>query len=177
MVSSPECDNCGASLKLDATLCAYCGSTLLSAGHTASNSAGNGGRSFGFSGPIYYFVILSVLAGIYGMGWVFEDPRYWLDTRAYIIWCGVVPFWMLSGALFRNSITTPILLGVGISLGLVICHLIIMTLLRGSINDDMVGMAAMVGGSALAGWLAGRFIHHRISVARHQSRMRKTGGQ
>lgn len=124
------------------------------------------GAGFGFSGHGYLLGVLVVTAALYALGWLFEDTRYWLNTRAFMIWSGLIPLWMCLGALMLRRSRAPLLTGIAISLLLALTHGAGMALIRGSLNDDMAGIAALVGGAALAGWILGRLVRYGLKADR-----------
>ncbi len=175
MATALECDNCGASLRRDAVHCVYCGSSVVPRAASQIGRPANDKDQFGFSGWLYHLSTLGAIAALYALGWLLEDTRYWLNTRAFIVWTGAIPAVMFLFALLRRSEVVPILLGLGISLALTVSHCVVMVLIRGNLNDDMLGIAAIIGGSAMLGWIAGGLVRHRICKGLSRRTAHQTG--
>lgn len=103
---------------------------------------------------------------LYLIGWLLEDRQYLLDANAVIVWAGILPLWLLlAAAIWRTSrVVWPA--GVAIATLIFLLHLGLTVVIKGRFNDDYAGIAAMFAGVALAGWLAGRWLHLGIRLVR-----------
>jgi len=156
-----NCPNCGASQPPVDGCCGYCGGVLSTTGEgqpaalVSTVSGGGGARG--------WTLCLLGMGVLYGLGWVFEDTRYWLDTRAVILWGGVLPLWLvLWGGLLGRRPLAGFLTGLGLALGVLLVHTLAMTLVDGHFNDDHLGISALYGGACLLGWLLGWGIRQGI---------------
>ena len=170
-LESYECPQCGAAVKENATQCEYCG-TWLRQVDTAKSQKSKGGESFylplklpagvgefGTTNRVLKTGSLVLALGLYVVGWFLEDTQYWLDERAMLIWVGILPLWLFGVALMWRS--NRMVLGVGLllALGEFIAHVAVIFTIRGSLWDDHIGIASLVAGTSLAGWLLGRVLH------------------
>lgn len=172
-----KCSNCGGLVSPHKEKCGYCGAWLRQEGHheqmsltpRAINVMTNlpkGVGEFGFSSKRTLAVCFLYVLGLYGLGWKYEDTRYWLDSRAMTIWVGLLPLclFLLSVSLRGNRFT--IIPGIALSVTITFFHLSVVFLVRGSINDDMLGISLIVGGGVIMAWLAGRLVHRIVRYRR-----------
>ncbi len=177
-----DCPACGAPVAEPVGRCVYCGSSLrdlaLAAGSRAAASEADGSwglaslapgeGEFGWGGRGALAAILGVATLVYAAGWPLEDFRYWLDPRAIAVWGAALPLTLLAGALFLRGPGRwlPVALFC-LTLGAV--HVAVMTLARGRMNDDYLGIAALYAGGALAAWTLGRVLHYALRLRRARS--------
>ena len=172
-MKSLECNKCGASLEENATRCEFCGTWYEGNQQVVSTqnlsdrivsffSLPQGVGEFGISHERFFLISSLIIFGIYMLGWSFEDPEYWLDEKAILIWMGLMPLVLLAAALIWSTKQRAVLLGLVNSALLFIVHLIIIWSIQGSLWDDHVGIAAMVASGAFAGWTIGRLAHKII---------------
>jgi hypothetical protein len=103
---------------------------------------------------------------LYLAGWLLEDMQYLLATNAVIVWAGILPFWLLMGAAIWRTSRTVWPIGLVIAALIFLFHLGLTVIIKGRFNDDYAGIGAMFAGFALAGWLAGRWLHLGIRIIR-----------
>ena len=103
---------------------------------------------------------------LYLIGWLLEDRQYLLAANAVIVWAGILPLWLfMSAAIWRTArVVWPA--GVAIAALIFLLQLGLTIIIKGRFNDDYAGIAAMFAGFALAGWLAGRWLHLGIRLIR-----------
>jgi hypothetical protein len=117
---------------------------------------------FGLSGHLPLFLGLTLAAVIYALGWILEDREYWLAPGAVALWAAALPIWLGLVSLTWKTSRTVWPVGLAIALTTLGIHLGTMWLIRGRINDDMFGIAAIYAALALAGWLLGRLLHFAL---------------
>ena len=167
---SRECEKCGAPLEIDASQCTYCGAWYEDnkreiSPHYRQNiivsilNLPQGIGEFGISSNRFFVSGLTITLVLYVLGWFFEDPQYWLNEKAILIWVGIIPMWLFSVALLWHAYRKVVLYALVISLVVFLVHMIVIWIIRGSLWDDHVGIAALVAGSWLAGWILGRLVH------------------
>jgi hypothetical protein len=122
----------------------------------------NGAGEFGLSGQLPLALALVGGLGIYLTGWLFEDLTYWLEDEAVFLWVVILPLWLLLTAVFWQTDRRGWTVGLVLALPIFVAHVFVIWLIRGRLNDDHVGIAAMVAGAALLGWIFGRVLHHAI---------------
>ena len=128
-----------------------------------------GAGEFGISSQRLLTVGIIVAFGLYVTGWLFEDTQYWLDEVAMTVWVGVLPLWLFGVALVWRSSRMVLADGLLIALVEFIVHAIVIWAIRGRLWDDHIGIAGMIAGASLAGWLLGRLLHGIIRWRRIQS--------
>jgi len=188
-LQSIECPECGAPLPNDVKRCAYCNSWLREAPKDPAPTSDTrdpapasdsrvpdpspkrprlalGEREFGLSGWWPAGVAAAGAAVLYGIGWLLEDPTYWLDQRAIAVWAVLLPLWQCAIALVWRAPRRGWLPGLLIAATIFTLHLAIPWWLGGRINDDLIGIGGAFAGGALAGWLAGRLLHYWIRLGR-----------
>jgi hypothetical protein len=183
MVFEPhECPQCGAAVKENATQCEYCGTWLRQVDSAKPRMRKNGSRpylplklpagvgEFGTKNSILKAVGLLLALGLYVIGWTLEDTDYWLDARAMLVWVGLLPLWLLGVALMWRSDRMVLAYGLLLALGEFIAHVAVIFTIRGNLWDDHVGIAGLVAGASLAGWLLGRLLHGVLRWRRIRSR-------
>ena len=168
IVNAIKCSSCGASIASDAQQCHYCGVWLVSVlnKRTARPTLDSDAGEFGVQG--YPPLVLGIVGALvlYTTGWFFEDTQYWLDEKAMLIWGVAIPVWLgLVGTVWQSA-HNGWLLGIVVALPIFVIHLIVMWVIRGQLNDDYVGIAAIFSGLVLAGWILGRLTHLLIRKAR-----------
>jgi len=172
-MKSRECENCGASLEENSLQCTYCGTwyednqrgNSVSARQDKKTSILNlpqGVGEFGISKKQFFITGLIITAALYGIGWFFEDPKYWLNDTAMLIWVGILPVWVFSIAFLGRVKRKFSFYTLIISLAVFLIHMGVIWTIRGNLWDDHVGIAALVGGSWFAGWLLGRVAHRMM---------------
>ncbi len=168
VIDAVQCAYCGASVASEAKTCAYCGVWLTplpdTKGAPATGNPFDG--EFGIQGSKPLWVAALGTAVLYATGWLFEDTRYWLATEAVVIWAAAIPVWLCLVAIIWQARRSAWLWGFVIAVPLFLIHLTVMWSLRGHINDDLVGIAALFSGAALAGWLIGCLVHQLARNAR-----------
>jgi len=181
-LDSHNCPNCNASVKPRSLQCEYCGTWFNKAGKANSQSSQNiekistpfrlpiGAGEFGIFSRHLRTVGIVVAIGLYGVGWLFEDTQYWLNEVAMSIWIGVLPLWLFGVALVWRANRTVLADGFLIALTEFIIHIIVIWAIRGRLWDDHIGIAGMVAGASLAGWLLGRLLHSVIRWRKIQSK-------
>lgn len=168
VIDAVQCASCGASVASDAEKCLYCGVWLIDSRDTSEHLQvldKNAGE-FGIPGNKPLWVAILGAAVLYALGWLFEDTRYWLATEAVVIWAAAIPLWLCLVAVLWRAKHSTWLWGFAIALPILLMHVTMMWIIRGSINDDLVGIAALFSGAALVGWLVGRLVHQLARNAR-----------
>ena len=180
-LSSRECENCGASVEIDTVQCVYCGTwfdrspeadsvqdqpTKLS---TLINLPSGIGE-FGFSSQWFVISGIGVTLVFYILGWTFEDIQSWLDTNAMIIWVGISPVWLLAVTLLWRTDRKTLFFGLAFAVFIFVVHLATIWMISGSLWDDHVGIAALIGLANFTGWLLGRLTHSIIRWRRVRDR-------
>jgi hypothetical protein len=117
---------------------------------------------FGISGQLPLALAFVGGLGLYLIGWLFEDLTYWLEDEAVFIWVVLLPLWLFLSALVWRSERRGWTAGLVLALPMFTAHVFVIWLIRGRLDDDHFGIAAMVAGAALLGWLLGRGLHHGI---------------
>ena len=183
-VTSRDCPECGAPLAPGADRCEYCGSwierskeTPPAEFHAPAVDAAKPGKpkpdrdagDFGFRSRTFFLTCAAIALVIYAIGWVFEDTQYWLDDRAIAVWAGILPFWLCIAAFFWRPRWGGWLAGFLFAIPIFAVHTAIPCAIRGRIQDDYVGIAAMFAGAVLGGWLLGRIFHSIVHWARRRS--------
>ena len=177
-----KCPNCGAPVPLNEFHCAYCDSwfdesppfpTPIKPTITPEQLLA---ADFGVKGKWLLWVCFIGAAILYGIGWMFEDLTYWLDTTAVVIWAGTQPVWIAFWSFLwrrRKGDWLPgFLFGItqfGIHMALIFC-------IDRHINDDGVGISAVFAGATLGGWLVGRIGHVWLQRVRSKYSLHKTSG-
>ncbi len=172
------CPGCGGPVAVSAQRCEHCGAWFDTSGKAGSSKLASSTQrlfsplpseagEFGLSGHLPLLVGLMLAAVMYAIGWILEDREYWLAPGAVAIWAAALPIWLGLVSLTWKTNRTAWPIGLAIALITLGIHLGIMWLIRGRINDDMLGIAATFAALALAGWLLGRLLHfvlrrHRI---------------
>lgn len=168
-----DCEKCGAPLEKNKLQCTYCGTWY------EGNKSGISGRSrpvevksilnlpkgvgeFGISSNLFFVMGVTVTIVLYVLGWFFEDQQFWLNETAMLIWVGIIPIFLFGVALLWRVTRKVMLYGLAISLMVFLMHVFVIWVIRGDLWDDHVGIAAIVAGSSLAGWLLGRLGHGMI---------------
>lgn len=117
----------------------------------------------GFTGRAAWAILLAGIGLLYGLGWFYEDTRYWLDTRAVLIWSVALPLWLAAGGgLFRLAPLGGFLLGLTMGVVVLLVHTVVMTLVDGHFNDDHLGISALYGGACWLGWSLGWGIRRAV---------------
>lgn len=174
-MKSFECTNCGASLKKNTLQCAYCGSWYENDGRVISGrERPNETRSnlnlpvgvgeFGIANNKLFVAGVVITFILYLLGWFFEDTHYWLNSTAMTIWVGIIPLWLFGVALFWNVNRRVMFVFLPFSLVVFVVHMAVIWAIRGNLWDDHVGIAAMVSGASLFGWVLGRLLHGIIRL-------------
>ena len=191
MNRSLECPECGAPTPPDAQQCSYCGAYLMTQRESRSGQAGAaptrrrgwprlapGEGEFGWPGRAPVLVGLLIAAGLYLVGWLLEDLRYWLDGRAVTVWAVVLPGWLLLVSLAWRVERRGWLTGLGLAVLMLVFHLGSMWVISGRLNDDYVGISAAFAIASGAGWGLGRLLHYwmRWRRARKQDRQAERAG-
>jgi hypothetical protein len=169
-MKSRECGKCGASVAKNETQCTYCGTWYEGKQQavSAQKSSGKiislfnlpqGVGEFGISHNLFFSASALIIIAVYLLGWFFEDPVSWLDNTAVLIWMGLLPILTLVMALLWRTDRKVVMIGLAISFILFTVHVMTIWAIRGSLWDDHVGIAAMVGAGSFAGWLFGRLGH------------------
>ena len=169
-MKSRECNKCGASLKENETQCSYCGTWYEDDQQVISvqNLSGKivsffdlpqGVGEFGISNNRYFAVSTLIIIAVYLLGWYFEDPAYWLDDTAVLIWMGLLPILTFVMALLWQTDQKVVMVGLAISFIIFFIHVLTIWAIRGSLWDDHIGIASMVGTGSFAGWFFGRLAH------------------
>lgn len=172
-MKSRECENCGASLEKNSLQCPYCGTWYegnkrgISVPDRQNKNISlltlpKGVGEFGISKKQFIITGITIALILYVLGWFFEDLQYWLNETAMLIWVGILPVWVFSIALLCRVKWEITLYALGISLAIFLIHMGVIWAIRGSLWDDHVGIAALVGSSWFAGWLLGRLAHRMI---------------
>ena len=166
-----KCQNCGSNLSGQDDNCSYCGARIHHSPNPNNKSAASnqgkhgmfsipvGEAEFGISGGGWLTFGLSFLSCLYGLGWILEDTQYWLDTRAMIIWTGVLPIFIMIFASLLNLPRGQFGFAIILLVLITLIHLGIVALIRGGINDDMIGISMLISSVSFLAWLIGRLIH------------------
>jgi hypothetical protein len=173
-----QCPECGAPVAPHTKQCAYCGSWLEDhSGHIPIESIeakappprqlpdlklSPGVAEFGFSGQLPLALAFVGGLGIYFTGWLFEDLAYWLEDKAVFIWVVILPLWLFLTALSWQTDRRAWTAGLVLAIPIFAMHIFVIWLVRGRLNDDHFGIAAMVAGTSLLSWILGRVLHHGI---------------
>jgi len=112
---------------------------------------------------------------LYLVGWLLEDRQYLLATNAVVVWAGILPLWLLTGAATWRTPKVVWPIGLVIASLIFLLHLGLTVIIKGRFNDDYAGIAAMFAGFALAGWLAGRWLHLGIRLIRVKQVRQESG--
>ncbi len=176
MTQMLKCQNCGANLTYRADHCGYCGASVRITNDPNNELSGTGKlklfdlpagvAEFGISTGIWLILGILTLVSLYILGWLYEDTRYWLATKAMVIWTGMLPAGLLVFAALLNLKRGQMGLGVLVFILVSLIHLVVMVLIRGNINDDMVGISILIGATSFTAWLVGRFLHLWIRYLR-----------
>ena len=158
MPASLECPECGAPLARADAACAYCGRP---GARSAEPEAAPSGR-FGRRGRGYLTFGLTLMVGLYALGWAFEDLRYWLDERAMAVWTGALPFAAFVWTAGWDPRWGAVWLGLGAAAALFAVHLGLCVGLRGAFQDDLAGIAALIAGA----FLGGLGLHRALEASR-----------
>jgi hypothetical protein len=168
--SAPRCEHCGAWFEPSHEMgfARSSGVSILRAIfpklHPGAGEFGFRGRGVLALGMVFSFVL-------YGLGWLLEDTQYWLAPGSIAVWGAVLPIWLGLVALFWRTPRSAWPVGFTSAVVLFAAHLVIVWLIRNRINDDLVGIAAIYAGIALAGWLLGRWL--RALLRRRRVRVGK----
>jgi len=154
-----KCPQCGASLPQPANRCAYCGSIFSS---NTLHAQPSHSPDFGIKAVWPLNIAFFVTALLYSLGWFLEDTQYYLAAPAVTIWAVVIPLWLVVFAFIWQAQWGQWLPGFAIAFPIFFFHAYIIYRIRGSLNKDAVGMAALFALAALAGWAAGRMLHNYI---------------
>ena len=168
-----EYEKCGASIEKNALQCAYCGTWYEGGkkGAPAKSSPGkrlsmfklpSGEGEFGVSNSRFFVMGALTTAILYVLGWLFEDRQYWLDEKALWIWVGAIPIGLFCIAFLWRANHKVVMIGFAVSLVVFLAHISVIWIMRGSLWDDHVGIASMIAGASLAGWLLGRLGHGMV---------------
>ena len=163
LLRSRSCPHCGASVPRRAPACPYCGTHFSEADPAAEGSTRR--ADFGWGGWLPLVIGVMGAGALYVAGWQFEDPRYWLADEAVALWVVGVPAWLFGVALAWRAPWGAWLPGVGLAVVFFVVHLAVIWMIAGRLQDDYLGIAAMVAGAALGGWLLGRGVHALIRRA------------
>ena len=170
-LDSYNCPNCGASVKTNSLQCEYCGTWFNKTGRSKPQKSRSidkmramlrlpiGVGEFGISSQHLTTVGIAITIGLYVAGWFFEDTQYWLDEVAMTVWVGVLSLWLFGVAFVWRSNRVVLVGGLLIALVEFTAHVVIILAIRGRLWDDHIGIAGMVAGASLAGWLLGRLLH------------------
>lgn len=181
-LESHNCPQCGASVKPGSLQCEYCGTWFNTIGRAKPQSSKSidktrallslpiGVGEFGISSHRLTTVGIIVAFGLYVAGWLFEDTQYWLDAVAITIWVGVLPLWLFGVAFVWRANRMVLADGLLFALVTFLVHVVVIWAIRGRLWDDHIGIAGMVAGASLAGWLLGRLMHGFIRWRRIQSK-------
>ena len=93
-------------------------------------------------------------------GWLLENPHtYWSSDTAIAVWCGLVPcLTLLTGALWRpRSTRTAGTIAVFVITSLP--FVVMVAVRKGRLNDDALGLSALVGGCAAVAFLLGLLLN------------------
>lgn len=183
--NAQNCPKCGAPIPVDTNSCAYCGTWLVETEH-ATGSKGILSRSFisksfirtklsllglppgkGEFGTSHKFPLLMsflLVIILYFWGWQFEDKQYWLNDKAMTIWVGANPLILFIIAIYWKTHRNTLFVSILASIALMATHLSIIWMIRGSLWDDHIGVAALVSGVYLISWALGRFIHIAVRI-------------
>ncbi len=181
-LNSHDCPKCGSSVKTGSLQCEYCGTWFDKEGRAKPQKPKNidkmramlrlpiGVGEFGISSQHLTTVGIVIALGLYVVGWFFEDTQYWLDEVAMTVWVGVLPLWLFGVAFVWRSDRMVLAGGLLVALVEFVAHIVIILVIRGRLWDDHVGIAGIVAGASLVGWLLGRLLHGIIRWRRIQSR-------
>ena len=169
-MKSRECEKCGAPLKNATYQCLHCGAwyevnNKVDPSHDRQEkilsflNLPQGLGEFGFSSKKIFATSVSITSLLYGLGWFFEDPQYWLNETAVLIWVGIIPIWLFCVALLWQVHPKTTWVPIVGSLVVFLTHITVIWAIRGNLWNDHVGIAALVAGSWLAAWLLGRLAH------------------
>ena len=164
-LQSRTCPQCGASVPRRASQCPYCGAHFEHA--LEADAAPPADFGWGGWAPLAIGAVGAV--ALYAAGWAHEDTRYWLASEAVALWVGGVPAWLFAIALGWRASWGTWLPGLAAAGVFFVAHLAGIWIVEGRLQDDSVGIAAMVAGAALGGWLLGRGLHALIRRALEKS--------
>ncbi len=168
------CPNCNAPLPQHPVLCEYCGTYFedsINAAHSPNNSADTGvSEDFGIANSKLLFVTVIGAAILYGWGWRLEDLEFLLSEGAVILWGGILPLWLAASAFIWKAQWGQWLPGFAISIPIFLFHILIIWMIDGRVNDDVVGISAAFSAASLLGWVIGRLFHNYIRKARYKNK-------
>ncbi len=166
-----RCPACGAPVPASAPRCEHCGAWFQPThekGITRSSGASilraifpklhPGAGEFGLQGRFVPAAGLALALVLYALGWFLEDTEYWLSPASIAVWGAVLPIWLGLVAFFWRTPRHVWASGLIVAAACFAAHLTIVWLIRGRVNDDLVGIAAIYAGLALTGWLMGRWL-------------------
>jgi hypothetical protein len=165
-----ECEKCGAPIEKNKFQCSYCGTWYEGSKSGISSrtppikkesilNLPQGIGEFGFSSNTFFVLGVTITIALYILGWLFEDHQYWLNDTAMLIWVGILPICLFGFALLWRVTRKVMWYGLVISLMVFLLHVFVIWVIRGNLWDDHIGIAAIVAGPSLAGWLLGRLGH------------------
>ncbi len=157
---SRTCPNCGVSVPAGSRRCPYCGTWFDASPSTAGPDPDAGEFGLRGKGPLVVGGAGALL--LYGLGWLFEDTRFWLADAAVAVWAVALPLWLLLLAFGWRLGRGAWLGGIVFSAVLFAVHLAVTWALAGRLQDDYVGIAALFAGAALGGWMLGRLLHQAV---------------
>lgn len=167
------CPGCGGPVAASAQRCEHCGAWFGTTGEARAiklsasfqrffSPLPTDAGEFGVSGLLPLLLGLTLATALYALGWILEDREYWLAPGAVALWAAALPVWLGLVSLTWKTTRTVWPVGLAIALVLLGIHLGIMWLIRGRINDDMLGIAAIYAALGLSGWLLGRLAHFTL---------------
>lgn len=167
-----RCENCGARIDASSTRCSFCfeaqGQRAADAAPTRALALAGVARTrgeFGFASR-GLALCLAIAVLLYAVGWRFENVRFLLATKAVAVWGGALPAWVFCAAVGWRARWGAWLVGLAIGVVTLVAHTALCFVLRGRVNDDVVGIAAAFSGAQVLGWALGRAFHEAVRRSR-----------
>jgi hypothetical protein len=165
-----KCSSCGAPIVAGQKACQYCGTLFIMP--TRREPIRVSRRSdFGFRSTRVLWASLVAGIALSALGVLLNNPRDWWGNDVSIFqWLVSIPLWYLTIGLLKSRQARSLSFVPAVFLTSPLPLIIdVVAIRRGGFSDDLVGIAASIGGLAVFGYIFGLLMH---LIARH--RMRST---